>query len=138
MKKEILIREFIQKVWNEKSFDSIPKYIAREYTIHSDPNDPWEGRTLNFEEFAMRLDYSFDSFTDIHFEIQTAIADGNDVAITWIMTGTNSGKMGAFLPTAKSINATGRTVYHLKNGKVSGHSQVYNQTRILKQLGFNN
>ena len=136
MKKEILIREFIQKVWNEKDFDSITNYIAPAYAIDKDPSDPWEGRTLNFEEFAMRLDYSFDSFPDIHFEIQTAIADGDDVAITWIMTGTNCGKIGDFLPTGKSINTTGRTIYHFKNGKVSGHSQVLDRTTIMKQLGF--
>lgn len=69
MKKEILIREFIQKVWNEKNFDSITNYVALAYTIFKDPSDPWKGRTLNLEEYAMRLDYTFDSFPDIHFEI---------------------------------------------------------------------
>ena len=136
MKKEILIREFIQKVWNEKDFDSIKYYVAPAYKIFKDPSDPWEGRTLNLEEFAMRLDYTFDSFPDIHFEIQTVVADGDDVAITWIMTGTNSGKIGDFLPTGKSINTTGRTIYHLKNGKVSGHSQVFDRTTVMKQLEF--
>ena len=84
----------------------------------------------------MRLDYAFDSFPDIHFEIQTAVPDGDDVAINWIMTGTNSGKIGDFLPTGKSINATGRTIYHFKNGKVSGHSQVFDRTAIMKQLEY--
>ena len=136
MKKEILIREFIQKVWNERNFDSITDYVASAYDIEKDPSDPWEGRTLNLEEFAMRLDYTFDSFPDIHFEIQTAISDGDHVAITWIMTGTNNGKMGHFLPTGKSINTTGETIYHFKNGKVSGHSQVFDRTTVMKQLGF--
>jgi predicted ester cyclase len=53
---------------------------------------------FKFEEFAMRLDYTFDSFPDIHFEIKTVISCGHDVAITWIITGTNRGKTGAFLP----------------------------------------
>ena len=136
MKKEILIREFIQKVWNEKDFDRIIDYVAPDYTIYIDPSDPWEGRTLNFEEYAMRLDYTFDSFPDIHFEIKTIVADGDDVAITWIMTGTNSGKIGDFLPTRKSINTTGRTIYRIKNGKVSGHSQVFDRTKVMKQLEF--
>jgi len=39
MKNEILIREFIQKVWNEKDFDSITKYVARKYKIYKDPSD---------------------------------------------------------------------------------------------------
>ena len=89
MKKEILIREFIKKVWNEKNFDGITNYISPAYTIYKDPSDPWEGKTLNREEFAMRLDYTFDSFPDIRFEILTAITEENSVAITWLMTGTN-------------------------------------------------
>ena len=136
MKNEILIRQFVQKVWNEKNFDCIEDYVASAYTIYKDPSDPWEGRTLNAEEFAMRLDYTFDSFPDIHFEIETVISDGDDVAITWIMTGTNSGKIGDFLPTGKSINTTGRTIYHLEDGKVTGHSQVFDRTKVMKQLEF--
>lgn len=136
MKNEALLREFIQKVWNEKDFDRIIDYVAPAYTIYKDPSDPWEGRTLNFEEFAMRLEYTYDSFPDIYFEIKTAIPFENDVAITWIMTGTNSGKIGSFLPTGKSIQTTGRTVYHFRNGKVAGHSQVFDRTTVMKQLGF--
>ena len=130
MKKEILIQEFIQKVWNEKDFNSIAKYVAPTYAIYKDPSDPWEGRTLNLEEFAMRLDYTFDSFPDIWFEILTAITEENSVAITWIMTGTNNGKNGIFPPTGKSIRTVGATTYHFDDGKVCGHSQVFDRTTV--------
>ncbi len=136
MKKEILIREFIQKVWNEKDFDSIRKYVARKYTICKDPSDPWEGRSLNLEEFAMRLEYTFDSFPDINFEIQTAISDENCVATTWLMTGTNSGKNGAFPPTNKTIRTEGSTKYHFNGGKICGHTQVFGIRTIMKQTKF--
>ena len=109
MKKEILIRDFIQKVWNEKNFDSIANYVAPAYAIYKDPLDPWEGMTLNPEEFAMRLDYTFDLFPDIRFEILIVIPEENSVAITWVMTGTNNGENGIFPPTGKSIRMFGAT-----------------------------
>ncbi len=121
---------------NEKDFDSITNYVAPAYTIHNDPSDLWEGRTLNFEEFAMRLDYTFDSFPDIWFEILTAITEENSVAITWIMTGTNNGKNGIFPPTGKSIRTVGATTYHFYDGKICGHSQVFDRVTIIKQLGY--
>lgn len=65
--------------------------------------DPLEGKTLNHKEFEIRLNYSFNSFPDIHFAIHHAISDGACVAITWIMTGTNLGNIGDFPPTNKSI-----------------------------------
>ena len=136
MEKEILVREFIQKVWNEKDFDSITNYVAPAYTIHNDPSDLWEGRTLNFEEFAMRLDYTFDSFPDIWFDILTTITKENSVAVTWIMTGTNNGKNEIFPPTGKSIRTVGATTYYFDDGKLCGHSQVFDRATVIKQLGY--
>jgi predicted ester cyclase len=136
MKNELILRDFIQKVWNEKDFDSISNFVHPEYTIHLDSGDPWEGKILNHEEYKVRLNYSFNSFPDINFSIQSAVSDGNYVAITWIMTGTNLGKIGDISPTKKSINTFGSTIYYFNNGKVNGHSQVFDRTKVMKQLGF--
>lgn len=136
MNNENLLRAFMQKVWNEQDFDSIARFVDTDYTIHLDNGDPWEGKTLNHSEFKIRLHYSFDSFPDMHFEIQQAISDGDHVAITWIMTGTNLGKIGGFPPTNKAIKTSGNTIYHFKNGKVCGHTQVFDRTTVMRQLGF--
>ena len=136
MKNEMILREFIQKVWNEKDFNSVADFVDDFYTIHLDSGDPWEGKTLNHEEFKIRLHFSFDSFPDMHFAIQTAIADGNYVAITWLLTGTNLGKIGAFPATGKSIKTFGTTIYYFSNGKLCGHSQVFDRSAVIKQLGF--
>lgn len=126
----------MQKVWNEKDISSIAEFVHDEYTIHIDTGDPWEGKTLNHAEFETRLNYSFSSFPDIHFAIQQSISDGDYVAITWIMTGTNLGTIGDFPPTNKTISTKGTTIYHFKNGKVCGHSQVFDRTTVMRQLGF--
>lgn len=131
-----ILREFMESVWNKQDFDSVQKYVDSEYTIYVDTGDPWENKTLNNDEFKVRLKYSFDSFPDIHFEIQTAVADGYYVAITWIMTGTNLGNIGDFPPTGKKIKTFGTTVYHFRNEKVCGHTQVFDRTTVMKQLGF--
>ena len=136
MNNEQILREFMEKVWNQKDFGSIAEYVAPAYTIHIDTSDPWEGKTLDYSEFQARLNNSFDPFPDINFEIISAIADRDHMAITWIMTGTNTGKIAGFPPTGKSIKTNGVTIYHFNNGKVSGHSQVFDRTTIMKQLGF--
>jgi predicted ester cyclase len=92
--------------------------------------------TLDHAEYKKRLLYSFDSFPDIHFSIQTAISDGDYVAITWLMTGTNLGKIGDFPPTNKPIKTLGTTIYYFVNNKVSGHYQVFDRTIVMKQLGY--
>jgi steroid delta-isomerase-like uncharacterized protein len=136
MSNESVLIEFLLKVWNEKDFNAVEKYVHDEYTIHIDTGDPWEGKTLKLEEFKVRLHYSFDSFPDIHFNVLSVIADGAYVAITWIMTGTNLGNIGGFPPTGKFIETKGSTIYHFNNGRVCGHSQVFDRTIVMKQLGF--
>jgi steroid delta-isomerase-like uncharacterized protein len=136
MNNETILREFMQNIWNEKNFANISKFLADEYTIHIDNADPWEGNTLNQSEFETRLNYTFNSFPDIYFDIKTAVSDGNLVAITWVMTGTNTGQIGDLPATNKKIEANGATIYHFVDGKICGHTQVYDRTTIMKQLGF--
>jgi len=136
MNNETIVREFLQHVWNRQHIESIPQFVAEAYTIQLDTGDPWEGKTINHVEFIVRLNYTFQSFPDIHFEITSAIADGNLVAVNWIMTGTNTGKIGDYPPTNKSIKANGVTFYQLHEGKITGHTQVFDRTTIMRQLGF--
>lgn len=136
MNNETTLREFMQSVWNEKNVADISKFLTTEYTVYLDNADPWEGKTLNWIEFQTRLNYTFNSFPDIHFDIKTAVSDGNIVAITWVMTGTNTGKIGELPATDKIIEASGVTLYHFKDGKICGHTQVYDRTTIMRQLGF--
>jgi len=82
MNNETTLREFMKSVWNEKNVATISKFLASEYTMHIDNADPWEGKTLDRNEFETRLNYTFNSFPDIHFDIKTAVSNGNLVAIT--------------------------------------------------------
>lgn len=136
MNKEQFLRDFIKEVWNEKRFDLVEKYVATAYTIHLDTADPWEGKTLDHNEFKTRLKFSFDSFPDMHFDIISAIEEEGHVAITWNLTGTNLGPIGDFPPTNKKIDTKGMTIYHFTDHYISGHTQVFDRVTVFKQLGF--
>ncbi|WP_339916323.1 ester cyclase [Yeosuana marina] len=136
MNKESFIKEFMNEIWNKKKVDSIAKYVHKEYTIHLDEADPWEGKTLTHSEFKERLNFSFNSFPDMNFEITSVIPEEHHVAITWILTGTNLGFIGLYPPTKKTINTKGTTIYHFKNNLINGHTQVFNRVTVMKQLGF--
>lgn len=137
MSKESFLREFIAEIWNKKNFEKVKHFVHSEYTIHLDTADPWEGKTLSHSEFINRMKLgSFDPFPDMNFEITSAIEDKHHVAITWILTGTNLGMIGEIPATKKSINTKGMTIYHFKDGLINGHTQVFDRTTIMKQLGF--
>jgi len=124
------------KVWNEQRKDLVGEFVAEEYQIHLDAGDPWERKVLNLKEFKTRLDFSFNSFPDMNFEITSAIEEDQHVAITWILKGTNLGMIANFPPTKKKINVRGMTIYHFKDELISGHTQVFDRKTVTKQLGF--
>lgn len=136
MNKENFLREFMEEIWNQQRFDKVEHYVHPAYTIHLDTADPWEGKTLSHTEFKSRLKFSFDSFPDMNFEIQSAITEENHVAITWILRGTNLGMIGEYPPTKKTIETNGLTIYHFKDHLICGHTQVFDRRTVMQQLGF--
>ena len=136
MNKKQFLAEFMEEVWNRKDLECIAKYVHSEYEVKLDPGDPWEGKRLDHETFKQRLKYSFDSFSDMNFEITSMIGEEEHVAITWIMRGTNDGKIGDIPPTHKKIETKGMTIYHFKADKISGHTQIFDRNKVMFQLGF--
>ena len=51
----------------------------------------------------------------MNFEITSTVEDENHVAITWTLTGTNSGNIGDLPPTHQKIKTNGITIYHFKH-----------------------
>ncbi len=136
MTKEKILRDFMEKIWNQQQKELVDKFVDESYHIYLDTGDNWEGKVLNHEEFKERLDFSFRSFPDINFEITSAIEEENHVAINWILTGTNLGKIGELPPTMKKIKTNGITIYHFNGNLISGHTQVFDRNLVTKQLGF--
>lgn len=136
MTKEEILRDFMEKIWNQQRKDLVEKYVDEKYKIHLDTGDEWEGKILTHKEFKQRLDGTFNAYPDFNCKITSAIEEENHVAINWICTGTNLGKIGKFPPTMKKIKANGITIYHFNGELISGHTQVYDRNIITEQLGL--
>ena len=137
MNKALFLREFMDEIWNKKHLENVGAYIHEQYTIHLDPTDPWEGKTLSRSEFIHRMESaSFGPFPDMNFEITTTVEDEHHVAATWILTGTNLGNIGEIPPTNKSIETKGMTIYHFKDNLINGHTQIFDRKTVMEQLGF--
>ncbi|MGE0040341.1 MAG: ester cyclase [Vicinamibacterales bacterium] len=130
------LRAFMTRVWNEGDLAAADQWLAPAYTIHSDPGDPWEGRTLDRDGFRARLAASRAPFPDLAFEIHDTIADGDRVAISWTLRGTNTGPLGGQPPTGRRVETRGLTVYHFEDGRIAGHTQVVDRVAIAQQLGL--
>jgi steroid delta-isomerase-like uncharacterized protein len=130
------LAEFIDAVWNRGDVDAVDRFLADEYTIHSDPGDPWDGKVLTRAGFKERLIASRAPFPDLRFDLVEVIAEDDRVAIAWNMRGTQTGRLGQLPPTGRPIDAPGMTVYYFRDGRITGHRQIVDRLSVVRQLGL--
>ena len=131
-----VLRRFIERVWNAGDLAAIDALVGETYTIHSDPGDPWDGRTLTREGFRERVALSRVPFPDLRFELGEMVAAGDRVAVAWIMHGTQTGPLGERPATGRSIRVHGMTIYDFTGGRITGHRQVVDRLAVAQQLGI--
>jgi steroid delta-isomerase-like uncharacterized protein len=129
------LTQFIQHVWNEGEVDTVGNYVADSYTIHHDPGDPWEGKTLDLRSFKDRVWQSRAPFPDQKFDIQGLFADGAGVAMTWLWRGTHLGEIAGFPATGRTIRMSGATIYMFDGQhRLTGHWQISDRLSVFQQL----
>ncbi len=129
-----ILRAFLERVWNEGDIDAADNYIARSYTIHHDPGDPWDGQTLDIKAFKARVATSRAPFPDQRFDIVDMISGEGRIAVSWRWLGTHAGDMPAFPASRKKIAMSGLTIYSFDGARISGHWQVADRLAVFQQL----
>jgi steroid delta-isomerase-like uncharacterized protein len=130
-----LLTSFMREVWSNGDVERCDAYLAQTYTIHHDPGDPWDGRTLDVGGFMDRVRISRAPFPDQQFHVREMIADEGRVAVTWLWTATHTGECAGFAATGKPITMSGATVYYFDgNGRMTGHWQITDRLSVYQQL----
>ncbi|MCJ2182593.1 ester cyclase [Novosphingobium sp. 1949] len=131
----VRLRAFIERVWNEGDSAAVDDYLAPAYTIHSDPGDPWEGRTLDVHGFIERLETSRAPCPDQRFTILHASEEHDRVALFWSWSATHSGAIAGFASSGARITMTGASLYAFDaRDRLTGHWQIADRLGVLRQL----
>ena len=126
--------EDLYKTWNQDDLSALDTLIAEDYTIHSDPGDAWEGKTLSRDEYRTRLLHSRKAFPDLVFETSQIVSEESFVAVIWTASGTHLGDLLGLPSTGKKLTFSGQTIYQIKDGKVAGHWQVIDRLGFIQQV----
>lgn len=129
-----VILDLHRLVWNRGEYGEIERLVAPQYTIHSDPGDPWEGQKLDRRTYEERVGYSRHAFPDLAFTVHETVLAGDRVAVRWSAEGTHAGDLRGLPATGKHLRFTGQTIYQMKEGQVTGHWQVVDRLGFLEQL----
>ncbi len=131
----LMLRDLYQQVWSFGDYAAVERLVAPQYTIHSDPGDPWEGRTLDRAGYTERVRYSRAAFPDLVFHLEQTISAADRIAVRWSADGTHEGPLRDLPATGRRLRFAGQTMYELKHGQVAGHWQVVDRLGFLEQLG---
>jgi predicted ester cyclase len=128
------VADYLRHVWNEGAIEECDRFLRPTYTIHHDPGDPWDGKTLTLEEMKNRIRVSRAPFPDQVFDIEMMLEDPNRVAVAWKWKGTFTGDMPPFKATHKPVTMSGITIYYMEGERITGHWQVVDRLTLLRQL----
>ncbi|OYU35848.1 ester cyclase [Novosphingobium sp. PASSN1] len=138
MDRKTRLAAFIEAVWNLGDAAAVPTYLASAYTIHHDPGDPWEGRTLDPAGFGERLIQSRAPFPDQRFNVLRMAQDDDAVIMTWTWEATHLGDFPGFPATGKVIRMSGATAYGFDDqDRLTGHWQIADRLGVFQQLQAN-
>jgi steroid delta-isomerase-like uncharacterized protein len=126
---KILIKSFIEEIFNRHNLSSIDKYFGKD----SVEGSPQAGKCG--EGFKQFLTDFFKAFPDMHTTIEHIVAENNRVVVFLNGSGTHKGEFHGIPQTNKSVNIRSADLYELENGVITGHWDVVDQLNLLRQTG---
>jgi len=129
-----VVADYLHAVWNDGDIEACDRFVMPAYTIHHDPGDPWEGRTLTLAEFKERVRLSRLPFPDQQFTPAMMLEDPNRIAVAWTWKGTFTADLPPFKATGKPVSMSGMTIYYMDGERIAGHWQVVDRLTLVRQL----
>ncbi|MBA3881728.1 MAG: ester cyclase [Chthoniobacterales bacterium] len=76
-----------------------------------------------------------DAFPDLEISVEHMVADDDNVAIAYTVTGTHEGNFHGIAPTRKKIKARGVQIARFEDGRIAERWGSSDELGIFKQLG---
>ena len=105
-----VVRRFTEEVLGGRNIGLADELLAPNYTNSMTGSD-----IAKFKGFVAGFN---SALSDLHFEIEDLVAEGDAVVSRWTAQGTHTGSMMGESPTGKQIAMRGLTYYRLANGKI--------------------
>lgn len=124
------ILAFFDEVWNQGDESAIARYIAE--NAAGNDKDFGMGRagfTQQWREWQA-------AFSDLHFQVEEMVAEGDSVVARWTLTGKHTGPFMGKEPTGNEIKVSGMSLDHLKDGVLVAGFDGWDNLGFRQQLGL--
>jgi predicted ester cyclase len=110
-----------------------PNFVNEE--AEDDPEDV-ERRQHGPEGFLATSRWLRDAFSNLRFELQETVAEGNTVMAAATMTGQHIGPFNGIAPTGRPITHKQVHIFTIADGQITSHRAVRDDLGLLLQLGW--
>lgn len=118
---------------NSGNLEELRELISQDVKEHDPAPNQGPGPQGYIDFFTMMRN----AFPDMKIEVEHVVANEEDVAFAYTLTGTQKGVFMGVTPTNKSIKVRGMQISRFKNGKMVERWGSSDELGILKQIGIN-
>jgi predicted ester cyclase len=122
-KNKVLIKSFIDEVFNKQNLAAIDEYHAANLTNGS-------GKTS--QSFKKSLTALFSGFPDLHVNIEHILAENDFVLVFLNFTSMHKGQFEVMPPTNRPVKIRSADLYRIENAKIVEHWDVVDRLDLLK------
>lgn len=116
---------------NAGDLDTAMQTFATEAVDHDPAPDQGKGRA----GFAAFFETMRSAFPDLHVEPEHVVADEDNVAFAYTLTGTHEGEFQGIAPTRKTFKIRGVQIGRFENGQIVERWGSSDELGLLSQLG---
>ena len=127
-----VVRRWYAEVTNQGKLEVADELLASEYVCH-DPNS--ESGEVRADALKESVGYFRNALTDMRFEIEDMIAEGDKVVTRWTLRGTHNGELFGVGPTGEQVAMSGIVISRVTEGKIVEEWDEYDLLGLMRQLG---
>ena len=126
---EALYRKAVEAIWNNGDVESAERFFSKDYVGH-DSLFPRKG-VESLRDVVTRFRAAI---SELHYEVNDILVDGDRIAARWTVTGTHSGELFGVPGTGRKLEVSGMSINRIERGKLV-EGWVFNDTlALLRQL----
>jgi steroid delta-isomerase-like uncharacterized protein len=127
-----IARRVFDEVWSRGRLELADELLAPDFVGHPiGLREPFRGPE-GAKEFIGRLR---EGFPDASWEIEELVAEGDRVAVRWVMTGTHDGEFMGIDATEAQVRIDGMTFLRFEDGKIVEGKTLQDAMSLMRTLG---
>lgn len=126
-----IVRKFIEEILNGQRVELVGELLAPDYELYF----PGAPEPMNREAFPQFIAGFPAAFPDFEIAVETLIAEGDEVAVRFVLNGTHKGEFMGVPPTGRKVEVPGHVFYRIRDGKIVEDRPIFDRALMLEQLG---